>query len=188
MAKASIRRSGGRLLGDGMAGLGLFLGYLGLAGWAIYGIPVVVHPLLPSTQRAENRKQVVLTLETIDTANVTYASTYDHGYAPTLAALGPPETSNPNASTSKTVKAENRDAAGLIAEVIASGEKEGYRFTYSAGKKDHREIVTYTVHADPLSPEEMRHFFTDESGVIRQEYGKEATVDSMPILDAGAGG
>ena len=36
LANASIRRSGGRLLGGGMALVGLFLGYLSLGIWLIY--------------------------------------------------------------------------------------------------------------------------------------------------------
>jgi hypothetical protein len=44
------------------------------------------------------------------------------------------------------------------------------------------DILMYTVHADPLAPEEDSHYFTDESGVIRLEFGKEANADSPPII------
>jgi hypothetical protein len=134
MARASIRRSGGRLLGDGMAVFGLLLGYLGLGAWIIYGLTIIINPLLPSTRRRQNERLVVLSLRTINTAAVTYATTYNVGYPPSLAALGPPKTGNPNASTSEIVKAESAQAAGLIDEVLASGTVFGYRFTYAAGK------------------------------------------------------
>jgi hypothetical protein len=49
LAIASIRRSRGGLLGGGMAAFGLALGYLGLGGWIIYGLSVLVNPFLPST-------------------------------------------------------------------------------------------------------------------------------------------
>ena len=42
LAAASIRRSGGRLLGEGMAATGLVLGYLSLGVWAIYGLSLLV--------------------------------------------------------------------------------------------------------------------------------------------------
>lgn len=42
LAAASIRRSGGRLLGEGMAAVGLLLGYLSLGVWAIYGLTLLV--------------------------------------------------------------------------------------------------------------------------------------------------
>ncbi len=181
MAKASIRRSGDRLLGDGMASFGLFLGYLGLGGWVAYGLWLVALPNLPSTIRAENREAVVGSLRTINTAEVTYASTYDNGYSPSLADLGPPELGDRSPNAEGAIKWENAQAAGLIDSVLSSGTKIAYRFTYSSGPKKHGRIDTYTVHADPLSPDETWHYFTDESGVIREQLGNEANSESMPL-------
>jgi hypothetical protein len=185
LARASIRRSGGRLLGEGMAAWGLFLGYLSLGVWLIYGLSILVHPLLPSTRRAENEKFAVLSLTTLNTAATTYAVTYNKGYPPSLAALGPPKTENPNASVDEIVKAESAQAAGFIDEVLASGKNWAYRFTYTAGKLDKEgRLNEYTVHADPITPgvTTEKHFFTDQSEVIRVEMGKEATRDSPPIM------
>lgn len=193
MAEASIRRSGGRLLGEGMAVLGLLLGYLGLAGWVIYGASIVVHPFLPSTIREGNRAEAMGALRTINTAAITYSTTYYQGFPPSLAALGPVKTANPNASIQERVaeieKAANMEAAGLIDEVLASGTKYQYRFTYVPGKKVKysnldrpASIETYTVEADPIDPDEMTHYFTDQSGVIREEWDKPATKESMPII------
>jgi type II secretory pathway pseudopilin PulG len=185
LARASIRRSGGRLLGDGMAVFGLLLGYLGLGGWIVYGLTIVISPLLPSNLRRQNERLVVGDLRVINSAATTYASIYGHGYPPSLAALGPP----------KTGMKENAQAAGLIWEGLASGIVSRYRFTYAAGPKtshvDIYTIDTYTVHADPVTPGEGgdNHYFTDESGVIRLGYdyktGKvgEANADSPPITE-----
>lgn len=43
LARASIRRSGGRLLGEGMAAFGLALGYLSLGVWALIGLSTLFH-------------------------------------------------------------------------------------------------------------------------------------------------
>ena len=45
LARATIRRSGGRLLGDGMAVFGLALGCLSLGVWIIFGLSLLVSQL-----------------------------------------------------------------------------------------------------------------------------------------------
>jgi hypothetical protein len=69
--------------------------------------------------------------------------------------------------------------------VLASGTEklEGYRYTYSAGPKRHGLIEAYTVHADPTTPGETHHYFVDQSGVIKIDFGKPANADSPPIAD-----
>jgi hypothetical protein len=203
LAKASILRSRGRLLGKGMAAGGLVLGYLGLGFWVIYGLSVLVHPVLPSTRMAENEQSAVRLLHTVNIAAETYASTYNHGFPPSLASLGLPKTKNPNASIDEITKAVSEKAAGFITDMEASGTYRGYRFTYVAGKviiestrstisssgrtwpdKSER-IDAYTVNSAPVTPGTTgeKHFFTDESKVIRVEMGKEATAESPPITE-----
>jgi hypothetical protein len=175
------------LLGDGMAVFGLALGYLSLGVWLIIGLWALVKPNLPSSGRAADRELTVLRLRTINTAARTYAAIYEHGYPPSLAAMGPPRTGNPNASATDIVKAENDQAAGLIDEVLATGMIGGYRFTYVPGKPKQGQISSYTVHADPLAPGERVHYFSDESGVIRSEDGKEAGAESLLSLEPANG-
>ncbi len=193
MARASIRRSGGRLLGDGMAVFGLSLGYLGLGVWVIYGLTIMINPVLPSTRMRENERQVEMDLRTINIAATTYSTIYDQGYPPSLVALGPPKGLSPDASGEQVQKAVNAQAAGLIDEVLASGMKVGYRFTYAPGptkkyqfhypERTVYSIETYTVHADPVTPGETgtHHYFTDESGVIRMDWQRQAGAESSPI-------
>jgi type IV pilus assembly protein PilA len=90
-------------------------------------------------------------MRTLNTALVTYASTYPEiGFASSIAALGG-EGGDPNRS-------------GLIDAVLASGEKSGYRFVY-----ERTSAETYSIVARPVTFGQtgMRSFFTDQSGVIR---------------------
>jgi hypothetical protein len=170
-----------------MAVFGLGLGYLSLGVWMIIGLWALVKPSLPSSRRAADRDLTVLRLRTINTAATTYAAIYEHGYPPSLAAMGPPRAGKPNATATDIVRAENDQAAGLIDEVLATGMIGGYRLTYVAGKLEQGRIRSYTVHADPLAPGERIHYFSDESGVIRSEEGKEAGAQSPPRLEPANG-
>lgn len=106
-----------------------------------------------------NAASAVGSLRTTNMAEITYASTYGHGYSPTLAVLGPPaQNAQPMDS-----------AAGLVDEALASGREGGYTFTYTPGPQDvHGMIDRYTLSARPLKYGETgtRSFFTDQTGVI----------------------
>jgi hypothetical protein len=176
-ARASIRRSGGRLLGKGMASGGLVLGYLGLAvGFAaLVEVISLLAWIVPARILAFNQAVAVGSLQEINQAAITYASMYDRGFPSALAVLRPPI--NENANPTDT-------AAGLIYGVEAMGTKAGYRLTYIAGPVDSAgRINTYTLRADPVGPgvTAKMHYFTDQSGVIRGEKGKEANQNSAPI-------
>jgi hypothetical protein len=78
----------------------------------------------------------------------------------------------------------NETAAGLIGEKLASGTIPGWRITYTAGSVDRDgKIRAYTVHADPINRGVTgdNHYFTDQSGVIRQKSGTEASENDSPI-------
>ncbi len=195
-ARASIRRSGGRFLGSGRATAGLMLGYPGVAGWTAYGIvlPFVIVPyfLTPALERERIRshqESAIVSLRIIYTGELTYASTYERGYSPSLAVLGPPKGVDPNLPWDEQFKLKNAkasvNAAGLIDEELASGTHSGYEFTYVPGKKIGTNIVTYTVHADPLTPGKTgnTHYFIDESGVVRFASRTQADADCPRIVD-----
>lgn len=113
-------------------------------------------------------------LRTINTAEITYASTYNTGYSRTLADLAPAPNGEPNATH-----------AGLIDEALASGRKAGYIFTFTPGPPNaNGRIETYTVSAQPLKYGETgtNSYFTDQSGVIRQTIeDRPATVNDPPV-------
>jgi hypothetical protein len=57
--------------------------------------------------------------------------------------------------------------------------RNGYRFTYSTEERAEDGLIRhYKIYADPLEPYKtgVRHFFTDETGVIR--YGLEGAANS----------
>lgn len=155
-----------------MALAGLILGYAGLAFFLL--LILVILPDLVGHRQYHPAASAVGSLRTINVAEVTYYAEYPtRGYSATLAQLG-----NPTPNTQP-----GPEAAGLIDPALASGQKHDYRFTYAASPANERGLrTTYTVRADPKTPDSgTRHFFTDETGVIRSERGKPAGPNSPPL-------
>ncbi len=137
-------------------------------------IAAIAIPNLLRSRIAANEASAVGSLRTINTVCVTYSTTYG-GFPPTLAALGPGAAgAAPTAAT-----------ADLIDSVLAAGTKSGYNFVYTAGPGvgTPAVIVSYTILADPVTAGTtgQRHFFTDQSGVVRADPSVAATVASTPI-------
>jgi len=137
--------------------------------WVGIAIPNALRTRLQAGQAS-----AVGMMRTINTNEITYASTYTSGYSPTLGALGPPPAgSAPSAS-----------AAGLIDDVLAGGRKSGYRFDYKPGPVEHGRIQTYTVTARPIKygcPGEGS-YYSDQTGEIRGTTAdRPATVKDPPI-------
>jgi prepilin-type N-terminal cleavage/methylation domain-containing protein len=123
-------------------------------------IAAIAIPNLLRSRIAANQSSAVGSLRTMNTAEVTYSSTYNMGFTQTLSYLAPdPTGNNPNST-----------AAGLIDSVLASGAKSGYNFTYSPGASDSTgRIQTYSFIAVPVSSSTgTNYYYTDQSGVIRQ--------------------
>jgi len=139
-------------------------------------IAAIAIPNFLRSKMAANETASVANLRNITTANVVYSSTYGTGFAATLAALGPGGGGG-GASPSSA-------HAALIDDVLAAGTKSGYTYVYAPAPADSAGIIpTYTVNANPISPgvTATRYFFTDESGVIRQNLTATATASDTPI-------
>ena len=169
LSLSDIRRSAGRLGGRGMAIAGLVLGYAGLSFIPILIIAAIAIPNLLRSRIAANEASAVGSLRTLNLACVTYGARYN-SFPTSLANLGHGAQQNAN-------------TADLIPDVLASGQKSGYRFTYEPGPSQDREILSYEIHADPVNSGAtgMRHFFVDQTGVIRVRSDGEATADSPPL-------
>src|SRR5262245_28878582 len=80
-------------------------------------IAAIAIPNLLRSRMAANEASAVGSLRTINTSQVTFASTYGIGFAGSLAALGTPAGGCPGAVAT---------AACLIDEVLTTGTKSGY--------------------------------------------------------------
>jgi|SRR5258708_6535078 prepilin-type N-terminal cleavage/methylation domain-containing protein len=120
-------------------------------------ITAIAIPNLIASRMAANESSAVQETRAITTAEVVYSTQYNIGFAPLLVNLG-----DSGAVSSTT--------AGLIDAVLAAGSKSGYSFTYSALNPDSStHYQSFTLNADPLNPgySGRKHFFTDQSAVIR---------------------
>jgi hypothetical protein len=120
-------------------------------------------PNLLRSRMASNEASAVGSLRTLNTAAVTYLGTYGH-YPPSLKSFGP-------SANSKATE----EAADLVDSFLAGGLKSGYRFTYLTALAESRNSRGgYTITADPVAPGTggIRHFSTDETGIIRLGNGE----------------
>jgi type IV pilus assembly protein PilA len=133
-------------------------------------ITAIAIPSLMRSKASANEASAVATLRSVNAACNTYTSTFNIGYPLILLYLGP---GSPTSST----------AAGIVDSVVAGGIKSGYTFSYVSGAPSSGQIRTYTFSASPTVPGNtgQRYFYTDQTGVIRQNLGTVATSSSTPI-------
>ena len=136
-------------------------------------IAAIAIPNFMRSRIAANESASVQNMRNIVTANVVYSSTYGIGYSSTLAALGP-------ASGGGAPSFSN---AGLIDDILALGTKSGYTYFYTPGPPVNGVIDSFTLNANPLNPgiTGNRYFYTDDSGVIRQNTSALASISDVPI-------
>lgn len=175
ISHSNIKKSMGRLKGEGMALAGLIMGYVSIVALpVILIIAAIAIPNLLRARIAANESSAVGSIRTINTAEVTYASTYPKaGFSSSLEALGGPTPCTPSSTS-----------ACLIDSVLASGTKSGYRFTYEAHSTTGTEVMdAYTLQAVPINQGQtgQRSFCSDETGVIRLTTGETCTKESPPL-------
>ena len=143
-------------------------------------IAAIAIPNLIRSRIAANEASAVGSIRTINTSEITYQTTFQSvGFAPSLTALGS------GGATACGTAAPSSTAACLIDEVLANAStsatpKSGYYFTYAvvAGTPS----SSYALNADPASSQSgTRHFFSDQSGVIRASVAAAATATDSPI-------
>jgi prepilin-type N-terminal cleavage/methylation domain-containing protein len=143
-------------------------------------IAAIAIPNLLRSRIAANQASAVGSLRTLNTAEITYATTYNTGYTSTLGNLGPPSSGNPTST-----------ASGLIDSILSGGTstatlstKSGYSFIYTPGSTDASgRINTYGITATPVSvgTTGTNYYFTDMSGVIRQNSTAVAGSSDSPL-------
>jgi prepilin-type N-terminal cleavage/methylation domain-containing protein len=121
-------------------------------------IAAIAIPNLLRSRIAANEASAVGSLRTLNTAEITYNTTYPTVGFTTLANMAP---ATGGASVSSI-------AAGLIDANLASGIKSGYDFTIWNNTSS--PVTAYDSAAQPVSPgvTGQRYFCSDGSGVIQQ--------------------
>ena len=132
-------------------------------------ILIIITIALPKLSRARMYSQetaAIAAIRTLHTAQVQFYSQYGR-YAASLTELGPP----PSGAASPS-------AADLIGNDLSGGEKSGYKFTLTATQEG------YAINANPaaFNSSGSRTFFSDQTLVIRENYGPEpATLNSKEL-------
>jgi len=136
-------------------------------------IAAIAIPNLLRARIAANEASAVASLRTMNTASITYNSTYTT-YASTLSYLGPS-----NGATPTSTSADLLDSVIAPSGGVNASTKSGYTFTYACATP----FVVYTITAAPqvVNQTGVRYFFTDQSGVIRANAAGAATSSSTPI-------
>ncbi len=140
-------------------------------------IAAIAIPNLLRSRIAANESSAVGSMRTINTAEVTYASTYPNiGYTGTLTDLQTPTSGCP-ASGPTSGGACLIDATLAAATSSATG-KSGYYFTLATAA-----TVGYTLLGTPSNQGSsgVKNFYTDATGVIHYKNGSAAGVGDSAI-------
>jgi prepilin-type N-terminal cleavage/methylation domain-containing protein len=134
-------------------------------------IAAVAIPNYVQSKMRANEASAVQNLRNISTAELLYSSTYGIDFSTTLLQL------------SGNGVSPNLNNAGTIDEVLANGIKSGYIFNYTPLATDSlARVISYSITADPLSPSAgQRHFYTDQTCVIRVNVAVQAGPTDVPI-------
>jgi type IV pilus assembly protein PilA len=140
-------------------------------------IAAIAIPNLLRSRMAANEASAVGSLRTINTAEVTYSTTYPSLGFGNLATLGGA------ASTCATTSGATSTAACLIDDVLATTAiKSGYTFKATAAGGPPN--VTYASTAIPVAVGQsgQRAFCSDQSGVIRYNAAGSGCANTDPAL------
>ena len=129
-------------------------------------IITIAVPKLGNAKRFAQETAAIQAVKTIHTAQVQYSSQYGR-FATTLTELGPPASGATSAAS-----------ADIIQTDLASGEKQGYKFTMTANAGGYQ----ITAVPDTFGVTGSRTFYSDQSMVIRENDGPEpATANSKEL-------
>lgn len=134
-------------------------------------ILIILSIALPQMSKSRMNAQemsAVAQLRTINQAEVQYQSQFGQ-FATSLSQLGPPSSAG---------AAEGPQAAGLIPPNLASGTASGYVFNVTQSPSG------YSVTAVPktFGTTGRRTFFTDQTAVIRENWGQDPATANSPEI------
>ena len=146
-------------------------------------IAAIAIPNLLRARIAANEASAVGSARTMNTAAVTFASTYGNGFPPGIANMGTAAAGDTTASCGEALLIDNQ---------LTTGIKSGYSFTYKDGTGDTPNAAPsggcagwnlYSITAQPVTPGTtgQRYFYTDQTGVIRFNATGAASGTSAPL-------
>ena len=156
---SEIKKSAGRLKGEGIAIAGLVLGYVWIAGIPLFLIVAAIAiPNLLRARMAANESSAVAGVHKIVASELTYFTSHrQEGFTCSLSAL---------------------EKAGLISGPLASGQETGYAFELTGCAQEAEGAINtkYQVVAYPvrLNQTGVRAFCSDESGAVKVDAGGSA--------------
>jgi hypothetical protein len=157
ISRSEIRKSGGRLKGDGLALVGLIFGYAGLAFIPIVIIAAIAIPNLLRARISANESSAISAIRAISAAETSYREKNSAiGYACDLETLG--------------AKNSSESSAGLIDPELANGEKHGYIFKIRDCTAETFAVTATPRHRDQTG---IRTFCSREDLVIHTGRGSE---------------
>ncbi|HXN72928.1 MAG TPA: prepilin-type N-terminal cleavage/methylation domain-containing protein [Candidatus Acidoferrales bacterium] len=136
-------------------------------------IAAIAIPNLIRARIAANQAAAVENCRTITSAEIIYYTSYGAGFAPSLTALGGPVTGTPTVTN-----------AQLIDDVLSTGNRSGYVFTYVPLSIDASGAYQdYSLNADPqaVALSGNNHYFTDEPSIIHVNQIAPAGINDPPI-------
>jgi Domain of unknown function (DUF4190) len=181
LALADIKRSAGRIAGQGMAVAGLVMGYVGVALTAILTLAIVftVRNTLRHNVPA-NEMAAIATMRIYNDALKAYAAKCpQQGFPSTLISLGP------GTGTGDCTRANLTDARLAIGRPV----RLGYQFVYTPGVLGAERVTVFALVARPVQPgfTGRRYFFLNEGGVIRQAESQIIGPKSEPVDEPESG-
>lgn len=175
LSLSQIRKSSGRLKGQGIATAGLVLGYMGVA--AIPFILIIAAIAIPNLLRAKmaaNEASAVGALRSYSYALASYSSMCPNvGFPKSLKNLGH---GSPRGC----------EHAGVLDEILAKEipTRSGYLFHYSAGLPNNLgQVTSFAISAEPVTPNATgtRFFYVDQTAVIHVNRSSPANEDSPSL-------
>jgi hypothetical protein len=173
LALSDIKRSAGRLTGQGMAVAGLVMGYLGTLFVAIFIIATALN--LRNTLRTNvpgNESAAIDTMKKYNEALRAYAEKCpQQGYPANLMHLGPGRGDCMRANLVEMRLAMMRPT------------RSGYVYTYNPGVQGNERVAVFALVASPVRPgfTGRRFFYLDEAGIIRQADSQVVGPRSEPV-------
>ena len=132
-------------------------------------IAAIAIPSLLRSKMAANQASAVSSLRTVNTANVTYESSYNIGYANTLGMLGGPPAAPATCNLSELIDP-------VLSTATAGTPKDGYTYTYNGATAFTGVVpggctagwLDFSTNATPLNNTMGQNVYcVDDSGVVR---------------------